>query len=116
MQRLLLGSLLSYLVAIGSAYAASSPAPAPPNDLSKIQKTEWTIGVINGYARKCGSDDKAHEIATFMKKSPYFRRGQSGIMQFDRVRGCGEVPKYLDDILGEKDFWQEYINITYPKK
>lgn len=115
MQRLLIGALLSCLVAIGSVYAASAPIKAPPKDLSKIQKAEWDIGIITGLARHCGSYNKAHEIRTFMKRSPYYERGLGSIMAFDSVGGCGKVPKYLEDILGKKEFWQGYINVTYPE-
>ncbi len=115
MQRLLIGSLLSCLVAIGSVYAATGSISSPPKCLSEIQKGEWQIGIIVGIGKMCGSYDKAREIATFMKKSPHYRGGQSAVMAFDRV-GCGDVPKYLDDVLGQKDFWQLYMNVTYPEK
>ena len=89
----------------------------PPEGLTEMQKTEWTIGIIAGLAGVCGHYGKVTEVRAFMNKSPYFRRGHSDIADWeDKLvsERCGERLSTLKEVLGRKEEWEHYLDVTYP--
>ena len=138
MKRLCLGLVISILVATGPVYAVSlsgvgSPVNlsavweqiwltassrervGPPSDLSDIEKAEWLIGVVVGQGELCGYYSKAAEVRSFMTRSPHFKKALSAMGRFDFATGCGQYVRLLEEILGEKNDWELYLKMTYPK-
>ncbi len=84
-----------------------------PDNLTEMQKTEWEIGAYSGWLRLCGYGSKSTQISGFMKKSPYFRKGETKMSKFDFGTSCTSSNEGLNQILGEKEEWIRYLNITY---
>ena len=88
-----------------------------PADLTEMQKTEWTVGIIAGLAGVCGHYGKVTEVRAFMKRSPYFRRGHSDVADWEDklvAQRCGKHLSNLQKILGQKKAWEYYLGVTYP--
>ena len=115
MRWLFCGAVVAIVFAITPAHAVTVKLSGPPADLTDIQKAEWEIGKLVGFAEICSYSSKASKIIRFMKKSPHFQSGYKETRKIDTVRGCPKITKYLDDILGEKENWEKYLNATYPE-
>ena len=87
---------------------------APPDGLSKLQETEWAIGLIVALAELCGYYGKASKVEVFMKKSIYFRIGYKDGIYFDFATNCSRYSTRLETVLGEKEDWENYLGVTYP--
>lgn len=84
-----------------------------PDNLTDMQKSEYQIGTYSGWLRLCGYGSKASQISAFMKKSPYFRQGEKKMSKYDMGTGCTSSNEGIERILGEKDQWVRYLDITY---
>ncbi len=88
---------------------------SPPEGLSEIQEMEWAIGTITASASLCGYYGKVAKVQTFMKKSIHFERGYNDVMDFyDSAQNCSRYATSLDTVLGEKEEWEYYLDVTYP--
>jgi len=105
------------LAAAGQVFAAiEKDTIATPDNLTDMQKNEWDIGKYSGWLRLCGYGSKASQISSFMKKSPYFRKAESKMTRFDGGVGCNSSNEILNQILGEKEEWDQYLDITYSQQ
>jgi hypothetical protein len=91
----------------------SKETVAAPDNLTEMQKMEWEIGAYSGWLRLCGYGSKSAQISSFMKKSPYFRKGESKVSKFDFGTSCTSSNENFDNLLGEKEEWIQHLNITY---
>ena len=82
-----------------------------------MQKTEWNIGVIVALADECGYRRKANEVHAYMKRSPYYKKGLSDIVNTPNLLAerCGQRLSNLQNVLGFKEDWENYIDATYPE-
>lgn len=90
---------------------------APPKDSTEMQEVEWNVGVVVGLAKEaCGIYGKANKVYAFMKKSSYFKKGYTDVVNFGPwvIRGCGSHDSNLQKILGQKEEWENYLGATYP--
>ena len=81
-----------------------------------MQELEWAIGINAAMVEVCGYYSKAVEVRAFMKKSPYFRRGYSEISDYaDKIiaNKCGRRLSSLEEVLGRKEEWENYLGATY---
>ena len=85
-----------------------------PDNLTEMQKMEWEIGAYSGWLRLCGYGSKSTQISSFMKKSPYFRKGETKMSKFDMGSRCTSSNEVLNQILGQKEQWNQYLNASYP--
>ena len=115
---------LSFLGIIVSIFILAAPgqvsagvdksSPSPPDNLTDTQEAEWKIGTYSGWLRLCGYGSKASHISTIMKKSPYFRNGESQMSKYDSSMRCSSTDEGLNQFLGQKEQWIQYLNVTYP--
>jgi hypothetical protein len=84
-----------------------------PENLTDMQKTEFQIGTYAGWLRLCGYGSKASQISSIMKKSPFFRQGETKMSKYDMGTGCNSSNEGLNQILGQKEQWERYLDITY---
>ncbi len=90
---------------------------APPKGSTEMQKTEWNIGVIVALADECGYRRQANEVHAYMKRSPYYKKGRSDIVNIPYLvaERCGQRLSNLQNVLGFKEDWENYIDATYPE-
>ncbi len=105
-------SLLASSVQV-SAALWKEPAAPPLKHLTDTQKEEWYIGNFAGWLRLCDYHSKASKIISFMKTSPYFRKGVSQYAKYDKSTSCGGFDEDLKNILGQKERWEQYLESTY---
>ncbi len=89
----------------------------PPEDATETQKTEWRIGISTALAGICGNYGKVAKVRGIMKKSPYFMKGYFIINEIEdkiAVRNCGQHLSTLQEVLGRKEEWENYLDVTYP--
>ena len=111
-----LGILVSIfiLAAPGQVFAGVEKETVDtPDNLTEMQKIEWEIGTYSGWLRLCGYGSKSAQISSFMKKSPYFRKGEKKMSKYDMGLSCTSSNEDLNKILGEKDKWERYLAFTY---
>ena len=113
----LLGVFVSILILAASGQVSAElwkETPAgPPKNLTDIQKAEWQIGNFAGWLRLCDYHSKASEISSFMKISPFFRKGVNQLIKYDMSTSCGGFDEDLKYILGQKEQWEPYLEYTY---
>lgn len=118
---------LSFLGILVSIFILAAPSPIsagvekdtiadPPKELTDVQKMEWQIGQFSGWLRLCGYGSKSSQISSFMKKSPYFRKGEAQWSKYDMSMSCSSSDENLNRLLGSKDEWEQYLDITYTSK
>ena len=105
-------SILAAPSQVSAALWKETPA-GPPENLTDMQKTEWQIGNFVGWLRLCDYHSKASEVTSFMKLSPYFRKGVSQYAKYDMSTSCGGFDENLKNILGQKERWEQYLESTY---
>jgi hypothetical protein len=84
-----------------------------PDNLTERQKIEWEIGAYSGWLRLCGYGSKSAQISSFMKKSPFFQKGEIKMIKYDEGVGCTSSNEVFNLILGKKEQWIRYLDITY---
>lgn len=87
---------------------------SPPEDLTEMQRAEWSIGNIVGVAELCGDNGIARKVYDFMIASPYFKKGLMDMRGYDFARDCGSHTTPLQKLLGQKKEWAQYLRATYP--
>ncbi len=90
---------------------------APPKGSTEMQKTEWNIGVIVALVDECGYRRQANKVHAYMKRSPYYKRGRSDVNNILNLLAerCGQRLSNLQNVLGFKEDWENYIDATYPE-
>ena len=92
-------------------------AQNPPPGTTKVQKAEYSIGIVVGVANVCGDTKKANEISMLMRKSPYFKKGYGDTLMYDQITGgCGKMNELMDTVIKDKLQWEMYLDATYPTK
>lgn len=82
------------------------------SEQEKPQKKEFRVF----RAKNCGYRRQAREVHAYMKKSPYFKIGHSDVADIPHLlpQRCSQHLSTLKEVLGQKEFWENYIDATYP--
>ena len=102
-----------FILAAPGLVSAARETVSPPDNLTDMQKNEWEIGAYSGWLQLCGYRSKSSQISSFMKKSPYFRKGETEMLKFDAGAGCTSSNERLNELLRDKDQWERYLDDTY---
>ena len=89
----------------------------PPEGATKMQAAEWSIGFSTALAGICGNYAKVAKVRGIMKKSPFLMKGYFIINEIEdkiAVRNCGQHLSTLQEVLGRKEEWENYLDAAYP--